>query len=211
MSDTNTPKVKVPQTDRLPLYNKSITITRNEVPFSPVWTNFKRGTRKETGEKFLEFPVTEDTLESVIAWYGKDNIAADLKASLAVSSQAIMDSVYEELDKLDLSVGSSEWCDKFEELYTKYMTTLTTRGETIAALKAANEKLYNDIITLGEQATDLMNKGDQAGAMALMVQMTKVRGLVSKNNEAIATKTRKKESDDDDGAGKSTVVEAVNA
>lgn len=193
--------------DKTALYNSEIVVPRNDIPLVTSWATYKRGEKKKAGDKFPSFTITEENLPDIIAWYGSDNVVAALTQDLNLSSQQITQTVQEELAKLtSLEEGSSEWVSKFNDLYVKYMSALTTRGESKASLLAQNEALSREIVQLGTSNNDVTERlisGTATEADKQVIRDTRKRMLelqaqIQKNSEAIETKKRRKEVDDEE-------------
>lgn len=193
--------------DKTALYNSEIVVPRNDVNLTTSWATYKRGEKKKAGDKFPSFTITEENLPDIIAWYGSDNVVAALTQDLNLSSQQITQTVQEELAKLtSLEEGSSEWVSKFNDLYVKYMSALTTRGESKASLLAQNEALSREIVQLGTSNNDVTERlisGTATEADKQVIRDTRKRMLelqaqIQKNSEAIETKKRRKEVDEDE-------------
>lgn len=193
--------------DKTALYNSEIVVERNGITLVLPWAPYKRGEKKKAGEQFPSFVVTAENYEAVSKWNGLENQIASVTQDLNLSSQQITQTVQEELVKLSsLEEGSGEWVSKFNDLYVKYMSALTTRGESKASLLAQNEALSREIVQLGTSNNDVTERlisGTATEADKQVIRDTRKRMLelqaqIQKNSEAIETKKRRKEVDDEE-------------
>ena len=189
------------------LYDTSIVIKRNTVELPHIWTEFVRGEAKKEGRKYPApaFEINKDTPDDVIKsqvdtfmqFLDPSNTLEILFADYKIICQQTAKTVEAEItENLKLTLDSDEGVKKFVELFTKYMTELTTRGLTKAELLAENMKLSEDVAVLTEDAMKYQDS-DPAKAIGYFLKIKKCMDSIRRNNLTIASKARSRNKDEE--------------
>lgn len=193
------------------LYSQPINVTRNNVTLPHPWTDYKKGPKKDK-EKYpgVNIEKTQEAFDKFVQFYSFENLYESTMATYTVLCQQAHNRILEELEKAveagALEKDSPAYIEQYTTLFTKDMTALETRRETIGDLEDANKALGVQIADIVNQMAALSSSGvasDQLKAVGLIVDMKKLSDQVTKNNLAIASKQRKKSTDEEEA------VEAV--
>lgn len=180
------------------LYDVTLSIERNGIALEHPWQPFKRGDRAKAGERYPGIVLAGETDEEkqkavahFVNFYGIDNTLATLNATYTVICQQTADTVDTELtEKMSLKVNTPEYNAKFGELFIKYMTELTTRGETIDELKAINSVLSNEIAALVVEQQAALEAQDMPKVIALMGTIKAKSENIKRNTLTMESKAR---------------------
>ena len=189
------------------LKETNIPVVRNDIIKTHVPTGFKRGERKDRGDVFPCFSIDKspESLAEFVSYYGLDNVVETLNSSYTINCQQIAAVVEKELkENMGLVPDSSEYNSKYVELITKYLSELTTRGETISELEEANDKINTQLADLVAKQTEAASVGDMVTVVGLLAEVMKMTETIKKNHLAIASKQRKRKTGDESEEGEVT-------
>jgi len=133
----NTPRVKL----------QTISIPRNDVSLDFVDTEVMKG--KEKGTPYLAPKVTEENLDTVIAWINRKITANRLGAFVRTLCQGWMGEAEEQAT--DEATGKVD-TDKMYEVFKTLAADFSDRGDSIPQLRGEIEELTNQMTALDPES-----------------------------------------------------------